>query len=526
MLCDFELPMFVPCYDSLAELSGNFNGSGPVQTGDTSGFPGSYIPKVWAMESLRILKENMGVTNLVHRDFQNEVASYGDLVHTRRPGTMPVRRRSDSTTVASINPQATDVQVPLNQWFNQTFTIPEGAMSKSFLELVQIYLEPAILSIARGVDRSVLGRFATAYLCNQRAGHLGGLSSETAYTACVTADQVLNTNLAPQEGRNLLLAPSAKASMLGCDKFVEAQKRGDGGETLRTAELGTILNFGTYMFQNVPCILGNADIEVGTVTAAHAAGSTDSQALSLTDCVAGEFVTVAGNDQPTWAYAVDGTSNAVTLNEANVYATAAGATATRYKACAVAASIDARLANSSPYPASWSEEVYLGSYGAAPQQGQLLALGTGANRAMYVIIEATAVGNTTCVILDRPLDYQVAVDTTGKRLPRSDGLVQHRHAPERSGPRHPSSGYDPRGRDRVRRAGGLRHGHPHRHAAQDQRGPRGRRRSAGRRCRAGQPSGRASARLRSDTRWSHPGRLAGVAARIAGGAIWGCQTCG
>ena len=78
--------------------------------------------------------------------------------------------------------------------------------------------------------------------------------------------------------------------MLQCDKFVKAMERGDGGATLRTATLGTILGFDTFMFQNVPSVLANADIEVGTVTAAHAAGSKDAQALSLTDCVAGEFV--------------------------------------------------------------------------------------------------------------------------------------------------------------------------------------------------------------------------------------------
>ena len=60
-------------------------------------------PKVWAMESLRILKENMGVTSLVHRDFQNEVASFGDLVHTRWPQEMNVYRRSDTT---DVTPQA------------------------------------------------------------------------------------------------------------------------------------------------------------------------------------------------------------------------------------------------------------------------------------------------------------------------------------------------------------------------------------------------------------------------------------
>ena len=144
----YEVPVFELCYDTTN------------QTGDTTSALSPYIPKIWAQESLAILKENMGVTNLVHRDFQNEVASYGDLVHTRRPGEFKTMRRTDTTPSTNL-PQvatATDVQVPLNQWFNASFTIPEGAMSKSFKELVTIFLEPAVLQIARGVDRAVLGQ--------------------------------------------------------------------------------------------------------------------------------------------------------------------------------------------------------------------------------------------------------------------------------------------------------------------------------------------------------------------------------
>ena len=385
------------------------------------------------MESLRILKENMGVTNLVHRDFQNEVASYGDLVHTRRPGEFKVTRRTDSTPSGNLpqTAQATDVQVPLNQWYNKTFTIPEGAMSKSFLELVQVYLEPAILSIARGVDRAVLGRLGSAYLgaYNMRAGRLGALTTDNVYDACVAADKILNINKAYAEGRSLLCAPSAKATMLGCDKFVEAQKRGDGGKTLQSAVLGTILGFDTYMFQNVPSVLGSADIEQGTVTAAHAAGSKDSQAVSLTDCVAGEFCVVTGNDQPTWVAAVDGTSKAVTLNEQNAYATLAGATVTRYKACAVAAPVAAGYTGMASYPAGWAEEVVVGTYEAALQVGQLVAFGTGAGRTLYVIIEATVVGNSCAILLDRPLDAQVNVADAAYPGPMgSFNVAMHKNA--------------------------------------------------------------------------------------------------
>lgn len=41
--------------------------------------------QLWANESLAILEENMVAGMLVHRDFENVISKYGDIVHTRRP---------------------------------------------------------------------------------------------------------------------------------------------------------------------------------------------------------------------------------------------------------------------------------------------------------------------------------------------------------------------------------------------------------------------------------------------------------
>jgi hypothetical protein len=45
------------------------------------------FPNMWANEGLAILEESMVMAaKLVHRDFENEVRDYGDVVNTRRPG--------------------------------------------------------------------------------------------------------------------------------------------------------------------------------------------------------------------------------------------------------------------------------------------------------------------------------------------------------------------------------------------------------------------------------------------------------
>ena len=60
----------------------------------------AFIPELWAQEGLAILEENMVMANLVHRDFENEIAKFGDVVNTRRPGEFKIRRKTDGTVLA------------------------------------------------------------------------------------------------------------------------------------------------------------------------------------------------------------------------------------------------------------------------------------------------------------------------------------------------------------------------------------------------------------------------------------------
>ena len=92
----------------------------------------AYIPELWAQEGLAILEENMVMANLVHRDFENEIAKFGDVVNTRKPGEFRIRRKTDGTTLVQQDATATNVPVPLDQWFYESFVIRDGEGSKSF----------------------------------------------------------------------------------------------------------------------------------------------------------------------------------------------------------------------------------------------------------------------------------------------------------------------------------------------------------------------------------------------------------
>jgi hypothetical protein len=386
----------------------------------------AYIPELWAQEGLAILEENMVMANLVHRDFESEVAKFGDVVNTRKPGEFKIRRKTDGTSLTQQDATATNVPVPLDQWFYSSFVIRDGEGSKSFQELTDIYLRPAMQTIARGIDRALLGRVHAFFGAPAaRVGKLNGLTSANARDYVLEARERLNVNKAPVDGRRLVMSPTSETAMLKTDLFLKANERGDGGSALENAILGRILGFDTYMCQNVNYVVSGADVAAGpyTVTEPHDAayaGALECASIS-TDAENGEFMIVAGNDQPTWCLThIDSTS--ITLNEALKYATLDNAVVTRYKACGLAAS----------YAIGYSKGIVLDAYttGKAPQVGQLLAFGaTAGTRHTYTVIESEDAGSTCTVYLDRPL--AAAVDASHSAYPGPYGalnLAFHRDA--------------------------------------------------------------------------------------------------
>jgi hypothetical protein len=384
----------------------------------------AFVPEQWAMEGLVQLEELMVVSKLVHRDFENSIQKFGDVVNTRKPGEFKIQRKVDGDTLAHQAAASTNVQVKLDQWFYNSFVIFDGEQSKSFKELVEQYLVPSMRVIARSADRAVLGR--SHELMANKVGRLASIAASTCHEWVLDARETLNRNLAPQdEARSLLLAPTSETAMLKNSLFIKANERGDGGAALENARLGRIFGFNTFAPQNVSSVRTGADVATGTSTNALAAGATGSLTVSVAGYVSvvGEYANIAGNDQPNVLTAVTAVTNttAMTLDAAIKYATGAGAVVTVYKSCAV----------KGDYALGYSKGIILDGYTATkgPQIGQLVAFSTGATRKVYTVIEASenAAGTEMTVTLDRPLERALANDDVAFPGPMGDmNLALHR----------------------------------------------------------------------------------------------------
>lgn len=342
------------------------------------------------------------MANLVHRDFEMEVANYGDVVNTRRPGTFKAYRKTDADSITLQDANAANVQVPLDQHFYISFTIKDGEASKSFQDLVQVYLLPGMQGVARGVDRAIAGQ--THRFLGSCVGKLAGLTGSTAKDYLLETREKLNVQLAYPEGRRLVVGPAAETALLKTEMFLKANERGDGGNALREAALGRVLGFDTYMAQNMPGVFTGLDTYVKAVNGDHAVGVTNVvlEATGNTP-TEGEFITIAGEMQPHWLTTGSNDTLAV-LDSALKYSVANQAVATITMKC----DVDGAKA------IGYAKGIALDGYTATlvPQVGQMLAFGTtAALRHTYTIIEAyenPSNASQTIVWLDRPLAKALA----------------------------------------------------------------------------------------------------------------------
>lgn len=366
----------------------------------------AFVPEHWAMESLIILEEEMVMSNLVHRDFNNEVQQWGDVVNTRRPRKFFSQRKTDQDCVEEQDAISDNVTVPLNQHHYTSFIIKDGEMSLSFKDLVRIYLRPAMQSVARGVDRSVIGQ-VHRFIDQPSVGRLGGLSSANARQQIIDARQKLKSQNVPLTDLRLVMSPESEAAFLGTDLFVASDKA-DTDAALRKAQLGELFGFGLFCAQNTPCAdKASTDFATGDVTGALAAGTPPaSLAVTLTgyEAQVGDWATIAGDDQPRYITAATvgaGDTTAITLDAANKFATLAGAELTVYQS----------VQSTAAYAAGYQKEVSVDGWTNPPLEGQMFATGSGATRRVYNIIESRvdpANGSNQLLLLDRPLETAIA----------------------------------------------------------------------------------------------------------------------
>jgi hypothetical protein len=368
----------------------------------------AFIPEVWANESVAILLENMIASSMVHRDFENELAKFGDLVHTRKPAEFVAKRKTKSDDVTVQNAEATDIQVPLNQHLHTSFTLQDEDLTKSFQELRVLFLEPAVVSLAQAMDKITLGQ-CYQFMANQQ-GHLGLGAAGTIKSYMIDTRKRMSINKAPEAARTLIIGPETEAHMLNLDTFTEADKVGDDGSALREASIGRKFGFNIYQCQNTPNPTVSVDSAASKIdlSGGYAAGTTaihvDTAGLTDFENLAGCYIKIAGDETIQRVASESGAATQdidLVISPGLRHAVLDDAVVTKYE--------NALVNDSDDYAIGYAKEITVDGYTGVIEQGTLVSFSTdGAPNVPYagvycVISTTETTGNTTGITLDRPL---------------------------------------------------------------------------------------------------------------------------
>jgi hypothetical protein len=355
----------------------------------------SFIPELWANEGLLQVENNMVAGALIYRDFSNEIASFGDVVNTRKPADFTAARKDVGDDITLQDASAPNTPVTLNQLAHTSFIIRDAEMSKSFKDLVQEFLVPAGRSLAQMIDQIV-----TAQTYQFLANMSGKLGTTPTKSTILQTRQKLNDLKAPFQGRRTWLTSKTETDLLSIDAFTEADKVGDAGTALREASLGRKLGFDHYMDQNEPAVLDPVDFisPLGQINNAggYAAGSTvltvDTFAVAVT---AGVWLKIAGDDRPRRVTAsVGAPATSLTVTPPLDFAVADNASITVYEEGAVN--------NVGGYAVDYLKFIAIDGFVIMPKVGQGISFLNGGP--VYSVIQVTA----TTILLDRPLEAAIA----------------------------------------------------------------------------------------------------------------------
>ncbi len=366
----------------------------------------AWVPEIWAAESLAILEENMVMGNLVHTDFTNEIANFGDTVNTRRPAEFTAERKTANDDVTVQNADATNVAVELNQHFHTSFLIRDGQESLSMVDLVKEYLAPAAKSIAEGIDRVLLGQ-VYQFQANS-VGELNAITTADIKDLMLDVREKLNENKAHVVGRQLVLTTRSETEALKEDVFLEAEKIGDDGTAMREASLGRKLGFDTYMCQNASSVTVAVlqGVDADYLDADTVVGST-SMTMDGGNILNGEYFLLQGDQVPYRVASGGATVNVVTTRGARKVISSGASDIYRIVTGLVDLAGHTAAGGPSAYPAGYAKRIKVDGTGVA-HIGQLVAFSTAASAALiageYCIIAIPASGY---IVLDRPLDLAI-----------------------------------------------------------------------------------------------------------------------
>lgn len=243
-----------------------------------------------AKEALLRLNKALVLGGLVYRDYESEFKKIGSTVTIKTPNTYVAKEWDGSNLVKQYIAEEGQTLV-LNKVPDITIPFTSIDWTLNIEDWSEQVLKPVGDAMALYVDTLIAKAVMDACWTYP-------VTSTTTIEDFAKLDEMMNVNLAPTEGRNLVLSPQLKTKFITNANIMNAEKSGST-DALRRASLGQIMGFDTYMSQNIQSHTS------GTVTSGNASGTAGDEVVAISSASGathtlkkGDVFTIAGDDQP------------------------------------------------------------------------------------------------------------------------------------------------------------------------------------------------------------------------------------
>jgi len=205
---------------------------------------GDSIPTIVAAEALGALRANLVLARLVNRDFQNEVAAYGQTVNITIRGTLTAAEKAADTAFTPQAPADTYVACTLSNHYVVPFRMEDMARMLSRPDQFAGYMADAITVLVEKIEATIAAIYSS--FTGTIDATVGLADSDFR-----EARRLLNAAKAPLSDRAAVLHEDADYEYLGIEKAINAQYQAALGGALSNAYSGRFFGFDTFMDQQI-----------------------------------------------------------------------------------------------------------------------------------------------------------------------------------------------------------------------------------------------------------------------------------
>lgn len=207
------------------------------------------IPTIVAAEALQYLQANTVLAQLVNRDYEDEVASYGQTVKIPYGGTLSVNDKAANTAITLQTPDDAVFTVTLNKHKEVSFLIEDIAKAFARPDWFAVYARDAMAVLAEQIDSDIAALYSGF---SQTIDATAGLSD----THFREARRLLNSAKAPLEQRFAVLHEDAEYELLGLEKATNRDYAETLGSKAASSFTGRFMGFDVFLDQKIAVATG------------------------------------------------------------------------------------------------------------------------------------------------------------------------------------------------------------------------------------------------------------------------------